>query len=213
MQGDAVSETALRERVSRETWEKFQHYERLLRQWQRKTNLVANSTLDDIWARHFTDSLQFLDLMPGATRVADIGSGGGFPGLVIAILLSEQHPQAHIHLIESVTKKCAFLRQVARGVGVADNVTVHDERAESVLPSLDDLDVLTARALAPLSVLFDLGESVLSRGTIGVFAKGRDHRLEIDMAAKDWHFDCEVTPSRTENGSVLLRVSNVRRKD
>ena len=154
--------------VSRETEERFAVYAELLARWQRIKNLVSPATLPEVWTRHLADSAQIQPLMPDALRWADIGSGAGFPGLVVAILLAGQ-PGAHVDLVEANARKCAFLREAARACGAP--VSVHNGRIADVLPRLHSIDVLSARALAPLPDLLEMGKVLLDGGTAAVFLK------------------------------------------
>lgn len=154
--------------VSRGTEERLAVYVELLARWQRIKNLVAPSTLADVWTRHVADSAQIVPLMPAALRWADMGSGAGFPGLVVAILLAGR-AGAHVDLIEANARKCAFLREAARACGAP--VTVHNARIADALPALGPVDVLTARALAPLPDLVEMGTILIDRGTTALFLK------------------------------------------
>ena len=154
--------------VSRETEERFAVYAELLARWQRIKNLVSPATLPAGWTRHLADAAQIQPLMPDALRWADIGSGAGFPGLVVAILLAGR-PGAHVDLVEANARKCAFLREAARAC--AAPATVHNGRIADVLPKLQSIDVLTARALAPLPDLLEMGKVLIDGGTAGVFLK------------------------------------------
>jgi 16S rRNA (guanine527-N7)-methyltransferase len=198
--------------VSRETIERLETYRRLLETWQAKTNLVAPNTLPQFWSRHVADSLQVKALCPDALRFADLGSGGGFPGLVIAIT-NIGVPGAEHHLVESLAKKCAFLRQVARETGAS--VIIHNQRIESAAERIAALpappQVVTARALAPLVALLGLAEPLLLAGATGFFHKGREYVREIEECNGLWRFDLVVHDSRVETGSVLLQVSNLER--
>lgn len=154
--------------VSRETEERFAVYAELLARWQRIKNLVSPTTLPEVWTRHIADSAQVQPLMPDALRWADIGSGAGFPGLVVAIMLADR-PGAHVDLVEANARKCAFLREAARACGAP--VAVHNGRIADVLPGLHSVDVLTARALAPLPDLLEMGRVLIDGGTTAVFLK------------------------------------------
>ncbi|MCB1537583.1 MAG: 16S rRNA (guanine(527)-N(7))-methyltransferase RsmG [Rhodospirillales bacterium] len=180
----------------------------LLKKWQRSINLVAPSTLGDVWGRHFADSLQILDFVPPGAVVADIGSGAGFPGLVLAIA----RPDVHVHLVESDQKKGTFLLAVSRETG-AKNVDVHVERIERVLPGLE-AGMVTARALAPLPKLLEMVRPVWERnvGANMVFMKGAAWREEVDLARQDHDFDLDVRPSKTGGGAAILCITKVRRK-
>ena len=147
-------------------------------------NLIASSTIPHIWTRHVADSLQLLALAPQALRWADLGSGAGFPGMVIACALVETRG-AHVHLIESIGKKAAFLRDAVRETGVP--ATVHRGRIEDIAPQLaGKIDVATARALAPLNELLTMINPFLERGAQALLLKGQDIDVELTQAAKYW---------------------------
>lgn len=203
--------------VSRETVDRLSLYADLLRQWQRAVNLVAPSTLDDIWHRHFADSAQIMVLArnhPGPWL--DIGSGGGFPALVVAILSLDPAfapptgaPPRHLTLVESISKKCAFLSDVARRTGVAQVVDILSVRVET-LPTRANLAppaVISARALAALDKLLALSAPLFGPSTIGLFLKGQGAETEIAEARKAWDFEVDLVPSRTEPAGriVVLR--------
>ena len=194
--------------VSRETLEKLQAYVDLLAEWQNKTNLVSNNTLNDVWQRHICDSLQCSDILPNKMRWLDLGTGAGFPGLVLAIV-NRDNSNFDMQLVESSGKKCAFLRRVIRETGAIANVT--NSRIESVVKRFSDCEVVSARALAPLDRLFDLTHHWLEQGTIGLFPKGRDYLHELEKCRGVWEFDLVLHPSRIEKDSVLLEISNVRK--
>ena len=193
--------------VSRETLDALNRYADLLRRWQRTTQLVAPSTLPHLWWRHMADSAQLLALAPGARRWADLGSGGGFPGVVIAIC-SIGVEGALVHLIESNARKCAFLRAVIRETGAP--ARVHDARVEAVLPSIaHDLDVVTSRALAPLPELLRLAAPALRAGVIGLFIKGEDARRELTAAERIWNMRAELLPSLTDPKAAIIRIQDL----
>ena len=193
--------------VSRETLDALNRYADLLRRWQRTTQLVAPSTLPHLWQRHMADSAQLLALAPGARRWADLGSGGGFPGLVIAIC-SIGVEGARVHLIESNARKCAFLRAVIRETGAP--ARVHDARVEAVLPSIaHDLDIVTSRALAPLPELLRLAAPALRAGVIGLFIKGEDARRELTAAERIWNMRAELLPSLTDPKAAIIRIQDL----
>lgn len=191
--------------VSRETIDKLSTYEALLRQWQKTINLVASSTLDSIWSRHFADSAQLLALAPpDAKRWADLGAGAGFPGLVLAIMLAGRDG-GKVTLVESDTRKAAFLGEVARRTGAP--VDIRPERIETAATQakLGAVDVITARALAPLPRLLDLAAPAFSSHTIGLFLKGREAQAEVDAARERWSFDGELQPSLTDlSGRIVV---------
>ena len=186
--------------VSYETREKLRVYAAELRRWQTIKSLVGPGTIDEIWTRHFADSLQLATLATGKVWV-DLGSGAGFPGLVLAIC----RPETFVHLIESDGRKCAFLRHVAHAVSAS--VKVWDARIESALPRLDPRpEVVTARALAPLHRLLGYSEQLLMSGATALFPKGRDFQAELTQAAESWRFDAEAIPSCVDPDSRILRV-------
>jgi 16S rRNA (guanine527-N7)-methyltransferase len=189
--------------VSRETLDRLTAYETTLRKWQPKINLVGPSTLPDLWRRHFYDSAQLLPLLPDPARVlVDLGSGAGFPGLVLAILGVPE-----VHLIESDSRKAAFLREAARVAGVA--VTVHNKRIETV--SGLAADVVTARALAPVADLLDWAVPLMGPQRVGLFLKGQALDDELTAAAKSWTMRAERFDSRTDPTGTILRVSGIAR--
>lgn len=194
--------------VSRETAERLACYAALLRKWNRAINLVSPTSLDAVWTRHFADSAQLFDLAPSAARSwADLGSGGGFPGLVIAILAAERRPGLHVTLIESDRRKATFLQTVARETGL--DVDIRAARIEEVPPL--GADVLSARALAPLTVLLAHAERHLGPGGVALFPKGARHRDETAEALASWRFEVQTQPSRTEAGAVILKIGGITR--
>jgi 16S rRNA (guanine527-N7)-methyltransferase len=198
--------------VSRETVERLKAYEALLKQWQKTINLVAPSTLPDIWHRHFADSAQLLALAPPAVeRWLDLGSGAGFPGLVLAILLAERG-SGRMTLIESDTRKAAFLAEVARRVGVPVDIRGTRIEKTATQAKLGPVDVVTARALAPLPRLLDLSAPFFSGPTMGQFLKGREAEAEVDAARKLWDFEPELHQSLTDASGriVVIRALNAK---
>jgi 16S rRNA (guanine527-N7)-methyltransferase len=204
--------------VSRETRAAFDIYESQLRKWQRAVNLVGPATLDEIWHRHFLDSAQLVPLIPPRTDgrapvILDIGSGAGFPGLVLAILAATgavPAPCYVVHLVEANGRKCAFLREVARLTGA--DVTVHQVRVES-LPVFP-VDVITARACAPLPKLLDLVGHFIDDPQICpffLFLKGKTAREELTESAKKWKMRSEIFTSMTGADGVVLRLKDVAR--
>jgi 16S rRNA (guanine527-N7)-methyltransferase len=203
--------------VSHETMERLALYARLLRQWQTSINLVAPSTLDAVWHRHFADSAQVLPLVPQARTFIDLGSGAGFPGLVIAVLLADprwrRDGSARVTLIDSHARKCAFLREVARQTGISPQVAVDilSTRIEAAATqaSLAGADVVVARALAPLDRLIGLAAPLFASHTVGVFLKGREAAAELEAAGKRWTFDAELVPSRTSSEGRIVLVRHL----
>jgi len=249
--------------ASREAVERLVLYERLLRQWQKAVNLVAPGTLDAVWHRHFADSAQLVPLAPPGTRAwIDLGSGAGFPGLVVAILLAwpgtpsprasptssrappargegrgegqrhtpaseiasaphpsplpasgeRESPSPRVTLIESDTRKCAFLHEVARQVGLG--VDILSARAESARTLVNEglPRVVSARALAPLDRLLGLVEPLSPPGTTLLLMKGKEARKELQMAETAWTFDVELIPSVTEKHGRVAVITNLERK-
>jgi len=194
--------------VSRETKKRLELFVDLLLVWQKKTNLVAPSTLNELWTRHIADSLQLVPLAPEARTWVDFGSGGGFPGIPIACMLAGQ-VGAKVHLIESNGKKAAFLREAARATGAP--AVVHQERAENFGESCaEPVHAVTARALAPLKILCDQAFPLIGRGAIGLFLKGQDVEGELTDAAKYWRLDASRVPSKTSPESSIVIVRGLR---
>jgi len=193
--------------VSRETFEKLSLLESELRRWQAIKNLVGPGTLDLIWERHIIDSLQLLAYAPDTAKLwLDLGSGAGFPGLVLAI--AGQERGLEVHLVESNSRKCAFLRHVARLTGA--KAVIHAARLESVVPDfVGRADVVSARALASLATLLDWTAPLLKAGTIGLFPKGREVDAELTEARESWKFAAEVLPSRTDSEARIFRISSI----
>jgi 16S rRNA (guanine527-N7)-methyltransferase len=192
-------------RVSRETEADLDLYLSLLGKWQSVKNLVGGSTLPDALNRHVKDSLQLLPLAPAtATQWVDIGSGGGFPGMVIAIAL-KQNPLTQVHLVESDHRKCAFLRAVARETGA--RALVHCGRIEDVLPTLPQADVISARALAEMVQLMEWTAPMIEKGAIGLFLKGRDVGAELTHLTRYSKFSFKLVPSTTASDAAVVVVS------
>jgi len=188
-----------------DTLARLETFEALARRWTEKINLVAPSTVPDLWTRHIADSAQLWPLAPaGAATWADLGSGGGFPGIVIAILAGDTGPK--ITLVESDGRKCAFLRTAARELGLV--VTILDQRAESA--PAQAAAVVSARALAPLTNLLPFVARHLAPNGTALLPKGRDFAAEIDAArASGWSFDVEAIPSVTDPAARVLRLTSL----
>ncbi len=191
--------------VSRETLDKLKVYESLLLQWQQAINLVAPASLEYRWQRHFADSAQLLAILPENTRrLVDLGSGAGFPGLVLAILAAEGG-RIETTLIEADQRKAAFLREVARKAGIAVDIVVSRIENTETQAMVAPADVVTARALAPLNRLFALAKPYMYPHSVGVFLKGRGARQELDEARKCWVFEADLIESQTGgSGSVVV---------
>jgi len=194
--------------VSRETSDLLDAYAALLRKWNPAINLVSKSSLADLRTRHFADSAQLLALCPPTARHwADLGSGGGFPGLVIAIMAAESMPDLSVTLVESDGRKAAFLSAVVRETGIRAEVVA--ERIESLAPLA--ADVLSARALAPLPQLLGFAEQHLAPGGRALFPKGATHQAEVAESLADWRFDLREHPSKTDPLAVILEIEGVSR--
>jgi 16S rRNA (guanine527-N7)-methyltransferase len=195
--------------VSRETEERLDRFVELLLTWQKTTHLISPSTIPKLWTRHVADSLQLLDVAPNARLWVDLGSGGGFPGVVIACAIAET-PGAKVHLVESNTRKAAFLREAARVTGAP--AVVEAMRIEKFVANFAAIpDVVTARALLPFKSLLDHSFSILSRGTLGLFPKGQDVAAELTQAAKYWNIDYTLAPSRTDSLARIVVVRGLER--
>jgi 16S rRNA (guanine527-N7)-methyltransferase len=197
--------------VSRETAARLDRFVALLLKWQDITHLIAPSTVPVLWTRHIADSLQLLDLAPEAAIWVDLGTGGGFPGLVLACALYGM-PGRMIHLVESNTKKAAFLREA---VAVTESpAVVHGVRMENFVESFADrADIMTARAVSPLSSLLGQCLPLLKQGTLGLFPKGQDVEAELTEASKCWNMEADLVPSRTDPRAriVMIRALEPRR--
>jgi 16S rRNA (guanine527-N7)-methyltransferase len=192
--------------VSRETLKQFQLYADLLERWQKSINLVSNGTLSDKWRRHFYDSAQLIDYINKDTRplkILDLGSGAGFPGLVISLLGAGE-----VHLVEAVGKKCSFMKQVIQKTGM--NAIVHNERIEQM--NAFSVDLITSRACADLDKLLELTSPFMNDQTECLFLKGKKSEDEINHASKKWAFDVKKIPSVSEESGMIIHLSNIQRK-
>lgn len=196
--------------VSRETEERLAVLVAELERWQAAKNLVSSATLSDVWTRHIADSLQLFGLAAERERWLDLGSGGGFPGLVIGICLAERGV-GQIDLVESNARKCAFLRHAARVTGA--RVKVHNARIEEVVGSFaGKVEVVTARALAPLTQLLDWCEELLRTGTLGLFPKGQHLDTELTDSARYWKIQATSVSSVTDDAARILMVRSAERR-
>jgi 16S rRNA (guanine527-N7)-methyltransferase len=191
--------------VSRETLARLQVYAELLERWSARINLVAPSTLADLWRRHFLDSAQLCPLLPPLARtLIDLGSGAGFPGLVLAIM-----GVPGVELVESDARKCAFLREAARLTNAG--IHIHNARIDAVPPHA--VDVVTARALAPLDRLCQLSQRFVGSLTACLFPKGKEAAQEVTTARQAWDFDVACHASRTDPRGVVLCLTRVARRE
>jgi 16S rRNA (guanine527-N7)-methyltransferase len=195
--------------VSRETLSRLEAYAALLMKWQKAVNLVSPGDIADLWYRHILDSAQLLPLLPPAPEgrdrvIADLGSGAGFPGMVLAILGA-----GSVHLFESDARKCAFLLEAARVTNAP--ATVHNIRIETVPEKMPGFraDVVTARALAPLSKLLALAAPLIEKGGVCLFLKGETAGSELTAAGKEWNMRVEQLPSRTSRSGLILRIGGL----
>ena len=195
--------------VSRETAARLDDFVALLLKWQQRTNLIAPSTINQIWRRHVADSIQLLPLAPDARTWIDLGSGGGFPGIVIACVLAER-ADCTIHLVESNAKKVAFLREAQRHLVLP--ALVHGVRIEDFVVTCNESpEVVTARALAPVTKLLEYGAPLLERGAQGLFLKGQHVEAELTEASKYWTLEATLVPSRTSTQGRILVVRKAKR--
>ncbi len=196
--------------VSRETLERLNLIAAQVRKWQPRINLVAPSTVETLWERHIEDSMQLLPLAPSEfTTWLDLGSGGGFPALVIAALCADDADRRFV-LVESNGKKCSFLRETARLAGL--RVEVKPMRIEDfAAANRTSFDVVSARALAPLPLLLDLAASFLGAGAIGLFPKGQDVDAELAAARNTWNLDVDLIQSQTDADAGILRIRSAER--
>mgnify|MGYP001212029236 CR=1 FL=1 len=197
--------------VSRETQQKLEHFAALFQKWAKTINLVAPSTIDELWQRHIADSAQIFQLSPEPQRWLDLGSGGGFPGVITAIFLAEAQ-DGWVHLVESNQKKAAFLRVALNETGARGSV--HPLRIEAAPKALPDCDRISARALAELDQLLSYASGwMIGTNARAFFHKGRDYSAEIEKARGRWAFDLIKHKSAVEPDSVILEIGHLRHKE
>lgn len=188
--------------VSRETLDKFSRYVELLNKWQKAINLVSKTTLPDVWNRHILDSYQILGHAPIQNGVwVDMGSGAGFPALIVAMATDFD-----VHIIESDTRKCQFMREVSRET--SSKVTIHSKRIENIEPF--EADIISARALASLEKLLNFSAPFSTEKTTHLYLKGQDVDVELTNAAKCWRMDAIKHPSLSSSEGSVLELRNVR---
>lgn len=186
--------------VSDAVMTRLEAYAALLEKWQKRINLVSKSTLADKWRRHFLDSAQLAPLIPSTAKtLVDLGSGAGFPGLVLAAMMD-----VDVHLVDSDTRKGVFMREAARAMGIS--ATVHTGRIESIDPIA--ADVVTSRALAPLSSLLSYAQPFRKAGTTCLFLKGKSSEDELTDARKEWTMTAKISPSATDSLGVIIQLSD-----
>ncbi|MBO6601731.1 MAG: 16S rRNA (guanine(527)-N(7))-methyltransferase RsmG [Roseicyclus sp.] len=205
---EAEAQAWLAADVSRETWDRLVTFAEALVKWQKAINLVAPGSLDALWQRHFLDSAQIFPLrQQDAGLWLDLGSGGGFPGLVCAILAAEKAPELRFTFIESDLRKGSFLRDVARQTGV--RISVLTRRIEDA--PAQNAAVISARALAPLGRLCELAAPHLAADGICLFQKGANHATELDVARGEWHMKVTEVESQTAAGAVIYKIEELAR--
>lgn len=196
--------------VSRETFKKIEQFAELLKVWNQKMNLVSRNSLKDLWERHILDSVQLINyISPQVKNLLDIGSGAGFPAIILAILLQEKNPETKITLVESITKKTVYLNDVREKLGLS-NVKVINSRAENI--NLPKPNLITARAVAALDVLCGYVSKIGNNNTESLFLKGKSYKDEIAEAEKHWKFDLEVFPNKYSDEGVILKLGNLRKQ-
>ena len=195
--------------VSRETIDRLKSYEASLYEWQKKFNLVSNASLANAWERHFCDSAQLFQYLPKKTETLyDLGSGAGFPGLVLAAIAKEKTPYLKVTLIESIKKKTLYLKNAAVIMGLEVNVI--NDRAENV--PAKPVDVITSRAMCALKELLTYAKRFSGPKTLCIFPKGRRYKEELNEAAKLWNFDVEIKPNILDGDGVILLIRNIKDK-
>ncbi len=194
--------------VSRETMERFDVYAELLLKWTPTINLISKSTVNEIWSRHFLDSAQVIThSKQSAGHWVDIGTGGGFPGMVVAILAAEKLPGFRFTFVESDQRKVAFLQSVSRNVGLSINIVAQRIEETDSLAA----DVLSARALAPLTTLLGYTERHINPDGQALLMKGASFRREVDEALEFWIFQSDEYPSITDGAAVILSLGDIKR--
>ncbi len=196
--------------VSRETYERLECFAALIRKWTAKINLIAPATVDHIWSRHIDDSAMIYGLAnQSAKKWTDIGSGGGFPGIVVAILAKGDSPKTQVTLIESDQRKATFLRTAVRNLDL--NARVLAERIE--MAPQQEADIVSARALTSLSGMMPLLLRHLSQTGSALLHKGRNYQQEIAQARENWSFDLEEYPSFTDPNARLLKIKGISERE
>lgn len=188
--------------------EKLQQFAALVEKWTQRINLIARSTVPDLWARHIEDSARLVPFAPAAPRLwADFGAGGGFPGLVVAVILQDRGAATRMVLVESDQRKATFLREASRQLDLGADVRA--ERADALAPL--GADVISARALAPLSALFETVERHGLPDTLSLFPKGETWADEVAAARKNWSFALDAQPDPGHKGAAILQARNLQR--
>lgn len=195
--------------VSRETIRRIKQFVELLRDWNSKMNLVSKNSMDSVWERHVLDSLQLAEYLPQDTlQLVDIGSGAGFPGVVLAIVMAEKFPAAKVTLVESITKKTVYLKDVCTKLGL-QNVQIENNRVENIV--FKAVDVITARAVASLEILCGYAFKMSQKKTKMLFLKGRTYAEENAAAAEKWKYDLRIYPNKYSEDGVIMELQNLRK--
>jgi len=195
--------------VSRETIEKLKNFVAILEDWNSGMNLVSKNSLKEVWERHVLDSLQLVSYLPqGLQHLVDIGSGAGFPGMVLAIVMSEKFPTAEVVLVESITKKTVYLNDVRQKLGLK-NVKIINDRVENIV--FKDVDVITARAVAALDVLCGYAYKIGKKNSELLLLKGKSFKDEDLVARQKWQYDSEVYPNKYGSDGVVVKLRNLRK--
>jgi 16S rRNA (guanine527-N7)-methyltransferase len=204
---EAEAKAWFQRNVSRETIERLEIFAAALAKWQKAINLVSGSTIPELWARHILDSAQIFNLSSATTGLwLDIGTGGGFPGLICSALAAESKPDMRFTFIESDLRKCSFLRSVAAEMGLKAGILTR--RIEQTPPQ--NARVISARALASLTKLCGFAERHLAKDGTALFLKGATHNQEISEALETWTMKMDIIPSQTADGAVILKIGDIR---
>lgn len=196
--------------VSRETISNFSAFINILSEWNSKINLVSKNSLIDVWQRHVLDSLQLINYIPSdAANIVDIGSGGGFPAIVLAIALKEKNPAAKITMVESITKKTLYLNDVCSRLQL-NNARVVNDRVENL--HLQNVDIITARAVAPLNVLCGYAQKIGGKNTELLLLKGKSFAEEQREAMQNWNFECQTFANHYSEDGVVVKINNLRKR-
>ncbi|MBP5215713.1 MAG: 16S rRNA (guanine(527)-N(7))-methyltransferase RsmG [Alphaproteobacteria bacterium] len=205
-----VAEELQKYDVSRETMQKLQDFVSILTDWNEKMNLVSKNSLSEVWARHVFDSLQLVKYLPEKIeKLVDIGSGAGFPGVVLAVYLAEKSPETKVILVESITKKANYLLSVCSELGLK-NVKVINNRIEN--EKFDGVDVITARAVASLKILCEYAYKTGLNRTNLLFLKGKSYKEELEEAAKFWSFKQDIYQNNYSDDGVILKLADLRKR-
>ena len=191
--------------VSRETSEKLGQFAQLVEKWTAKINLISKSSIPNMWERHIQDSLQLYQHAPIGNHWVDLGSGGGFPAIVLGLMSQQDGRSTKFTLVESDQRKCAFLRTAIRELGI--DASVINDRIEKIEPL--KADVLSARALADLKTLLGFADLHLAENGVAVFPKGSNWKAEEADAREAWHFECDPIPSQTDPSAAVLRIKEI----